>query len=531
MNFRSVTIVNFVLLILLLLLQESTWYLYLLTVAQIIYVPLILDIITRDEVGNYERFLPYATLFASFAVFFMQLFYQPILHMICAGIYLIFTILVAIYGVKRFLDRGFIYFEEFMIDIGLIYLAIGGLWFFAYEVNIDTGFSPILTWLTSIHFHYSAFLFPIFLGLLGRLIKNKLYQWAGAIILVSPIVVALGITFSVLLEVISVLLYIIGIYACILLSSKVPFKSRIQKLLVRLSFGSIGITILFSLAYAFGNFTGYYTVTINFMLVFHGLINAGLFGLVGIIGWFIMVPRSNEIKPSFPISKIRGRFVISETILNKKTDDRIYNGLVDKMGVYQAIDLDKLAPSIADFYENTNNYRLMAEVKWHKWFIPFAGIYKLFSRVIKQLNLPLSNKKVEMAGDIISVLDKKDGRNEVRAWIRKIEEETVFIALYSQHYSNGKTYMNIALPLPYSTMIGVLDLQQIGKNLRLTSKRQTNGSANSGIYLSFGNLVMKLPLEEQFDVSEVRKDVLEAKHQMWIFSLPFLSIKYVIQRK
>ena len=59
---------------------------------------------------------------------------------------------------KRFLQRGFTNTAEVMIDIGLLYMAMGGAWFFAHINGIATGFSPIITWLTAIHFHYSAFL-------------------------------------------------------------------------------------------------------------------------------------------------------------------------------------------------------------------------------------------------------------------------------------------------------------------------------------------------------------------------------------
>lgn len=85
--------------------------------------------------------------------------------------------------------------------------------------------------------------------------------------------------------------------------------------------------------------------------------------------------------------------------------------------------------------------------------------------------------------------------------------------------------MNIALPLPWSTMIGILELHEKNGKLLLTSKRASTSDA--GIYLAFGNNVFKLPLEEQFLLEE-KSDVLTARHQMRIFSVPFLTIKYKI---
>ena len=76
-----------------------------------------------------------------------------------------------------------------------------------------------------------------------------------------------------------------------------------------------------------------------------------------------------------------------------------------------------------------------------------------------------------MHGSIISVIDEKDGRENVRAWIRKNEAgESIFVALYSKHTNKNETYMNIALPLPYSNMTGILRLCNDNHDLIITSK-------------------------------------------------------------
>ena len=62
-----------------------------------------------------------------------------------AGVYLLFTVMIACYGLSRFLTRGFTRMEEFAIDIGLIYLALGGGWYFALVMGIDTGFTPLIS--------------------------------------------------------------------------------------------------------------------------------------------------------------------------------------------------------------------------------------------------------------------------------------------------------------------------------------------------------------------------------------------------
>ncbi|WP_164669269.1 YndJ family protein [Virgibacillus doumboii] len=524
MTFRNIGIINIFILFVIAVLGVHPWHFLLLTVAQLVYVPLILNLVMKNDDGKYARYLPYLGIPAFLTVILLQVTSETSWDPFLAIIYFLFTLLIAGYGLMRFFNRGFAHLEEFLIDMGLIYIAVGGAWFFAYEAGIDTGFSAIMTWLTGIHFHYAAFLLPVFVGFLGRIYKSTFYNWIAAAVLVSPMIVALGITFSTLLELVSVLVYIFGIYGLINLSFKSPVNW-----LVRLSFSALGVAILFSLLYAFGNLTGLYTITIDFMLIFHGTINAVFYALAGIIGWSIQYPPSKHEYFKFPVSRIRGKGKVGETILTGKLDTATCNGLVDNMNIYD-IDAETLSSSIIDFYENTNQYRLFSEVKWHTWFKPFAAVYRLISRYVEQINLPFSSKQVEMTGNIYSIKDDVDGRNDVRAWVRKVKKETTFVALYSSHENKGQTYMNIALPLPGSVMVGVLDLTPHGKDLRLSSKKQSL-DADSGIYLAAGKFFFMLPIEEQFDVWEVEEGVLKARHNMWIFSIPFLTIEYDIFNK
>ena len=194
------------------------------------------------------------------------------------------------------------------------------------------------------------------------------------------------------------------------------------------------------------------------------------------------------------------------------------------------LDCNTLSPNVIDFYENTMDYRLFSTVKWHTWFMPFALMYKLISRKMQQINLPLHRRQIEMTGAIHSVDEELDGRESVRAWVRKVDDETAFVALYSIHENAGRTYMNIALPLPFSAMIGVLDLIQHGSDLQLTSKKLSSPTSDAGIYLAVKKKVLKLPIEEDFLVRETEDGSLIAKHKMWIFKIPFLTINYSIRR-
>ena len=90
--------------------------------------------------------------------------------------------------------------------------------------------------------------------------------------------------------------------------------------------------------------------------------------------------------------------------------------------------------------------------------------------------------------------------------------------------------MNIALPLPYSNMTGVLKVCNKSKDLIITSKLRENGQGDEGIYLYTRFFTIRLPLAETFIIKENKDQILVAKHRMWIFGVKFLEIDYEIKK-
>lgn len=84
--------------------------------------------------------------------------------------------------------------------------------------------------------------------------------------------------------------------------------------------------------------------------------------------------------------------------------------------------------------------------------------------------------------------------------------------------------MNIALPLPYSSMVGILQLKEFNGSLILTSE----GKGDPGVYLAAGDILFKLPLSEHFLIQETSQGSLAASHNMKIFGMHFLNIEYMI---
>ena len=462
---KPLNIAGIVCMLLLVLFHEPTSMYYYLTIAQLVYVPVVLQ-----QVVTLKLWQIGALFTGQLAVTLLYFIENPAFAVFCASIYLISTIAVMWAGIERFLQRGFTNVAEIMIDIGLIYLAMGGVWFFAHSTGINTGFSPIITWLTAIHFHYSAFLLCITVGLLGRLHMSKFFAFCSAVIAAGPMLVAIGITFSLIIEIVSVSLYVVAIFSLAIYTLRIQLP-RVAGAFIRLAFLTLCFTIIWSFLYAYSNLTGSGLVDIPDMLDFHGLLNCILFGGAVTIAWSFYIPTTKQQPFTFPVSRIRGKLL---------TATRPHHALVDEMSVF--INQSKLAPRISDFYENTLHYSLYASVKWATWFKPFAFIYQFISRRIGQLNLPYSKALIKMDGEIMKVDAAQDGRENPRVWQRRANGQTIFSAIYSVHTTDNETYMNIALPLPKSAMHGILTVAVKDDKLYLTS----DFPGDAGTYFSIG---------------------------------------------
>ncbi|AJI13871.1 YndJ family protein [Bacillus cereus] len=457
---------------------------------------------------------------------------------IFAIIWFVYTGIVALFGINRLLERGWKPLEETAIDSAFIYLFLGGFWFFASVAKISImQFTSDIVLLTAAHFHYSAFLLPLSAGLIGRKREksSKVYAAIMFIIVISPMTVAIGITYSRVFEFFAVCLYLCAIYGYSIYVWKAKFNAISAKILLIISSSTLMVTIMFSLIYSYGNLKHVMTITIAQMVWIHGVVNGIGVALPAFVGWMIEKSVPNYKYYGKPMSRLRGKAAVGEAFLHNKNviDSKAYNGLVDNMNDFhsEAFDATKIPLSIVHFYENTKEYELQSHIKWTRWFRPVAFCYEKMSKRVGQIHLGMGGKWETMHGSIIGVIDEKDGRENVRGWLRKNEaEESIFVALYSKHTYENETYMNIALPLPYSNMTGVLKVCNKSKDLIITSKLRENGQGDEGIYLYTRFFTIRLPLAETFIIKENKDQILVAKHRMWIFGVKFLEIDYEIKK-
>ncbi|CAM3840545.1 MULTISPECIES: YndJ family protein [Bacillus cereus group] len=495
----------------------------------------IIDKKTRN--GSYVSFYKLVSLLYPIAAISAMLAFVTN-HYFFALLWFVYTGIVALFGISRLLERGWKPLEETAIDSAFMYLFLGGFWFFASVAKLSImHFSSDIVLLTAAHFHYSAFLLPLSAGLIGRKRekRSKIYDAIMFIIVISPMTVAIGITYSRVFEFFAVFLYLCAIYGYGIYVWRTKFNAISAKVLLVISSSTLMVTIMFSLIYSYGNLKHVMTITISQMVWIHGVVNGIGVALPAFVGWMIEKSAPNYKYYGKPMSSLRGNTTVGEAFLHNRNliDSKEYKGLVDKMNEFHsdAFDVNKIPLSIIRFYENTKEYELQSHIKWARWFRPVAFCYEKMSQRVGQIHLGMGGKWETMHGSIIGVIDEKDGRENVRAWIRKNEaEESIFVALYSKHTHENETYMNIALPLPYSNMTGVLKLCNMSNDLIITSNLRKNGKGDEGIYLHTRYFTIRLPLAETFIIKEGANQMLEANHKMWIFGIKFLEIDYEIKR-
>ncbi|AOZ90397.1 hypothetical protein BK049_17740 [Bacillus xiamenensis] len=447
--------------------------------------------------------------------------------------WLFYTMILALFGFIRFLKRGIHPLHELMIDGALMYIALGGLWFWLYTADIQVmTFSPMIVLLTAIHFHYSAFFIPIFYGLLGRQRKEEtiLYKIGGWLILLSPMMIAVGISYSRLFDTFSVILYVIALYLYGILCMKTRFRSTAAKGLVVFSSIILMGTIALSLLYSAGMLLRVTYISIDQMIWFHGSINASMVILPGLIGWLIERPADRLKQKDFPVSRVHGRFqFMSFQNQHMQHDEKI--GLVDSLDQLngETFSAESVSPVIRRFYEDPMSFTLKAAVCFHWWVRPFVYLLQPVFRRLGQLYLGSSRKPYEMPGSLLKFQHPLEERENVRVWIRRNEKgEQVFYALYAQHHDEETVYMNIALPLPFSQLTAILKPFNEQEDFLLKSKSPKGSTGHEGLYVHTPFITMKLPMEESFHMKPGTENSLTALHQMKLFGIPFLTIQYHI---
>ena len=173
-------------------------------------------------------------------------------------------------------------------DIGLMLLSIGGAWAVMYRLGRwPGGFEPVIAELTAVHFHYAGFALPVIVSLVAAESNNALTRSLAPLVAVAVLLLAIGITFSPLVELLAAGL-VVG--AALLLATLLwRVASRTARITARwllvLSGLSLAAGAALAILYALGEFTGAHWIGIPRMIPWHGLTMAFGFALPALLGF------------------------------------------------------------------------------------------------------------------------------------------------------------------------------------------------------------------------------------------------------
>ncbi|WP_458120648.1 YndJ family transporter [Paenibacillus sp. Z6-24] len=212
--------------------------------------------------------------------------------------WLLLTLLLCLYGIANIaIHKGKI--AEIAIGAGLVYFFIGGIWFTLYQYQWTLfQANPDTHALSSVHFHFSSAIVPIFIGMLGRIMtKKSWYPWVVVIDIIGPVLIAIGMIFSKPIEYIGVTLFAcnIAIYTTYLLTylkrNALYKKAAFFLVLSCLAFYTVVVISMF-----YPLLKNRFALTILDFIPIYGALHAFGFVLCGLIGWVYLVDSLNGKK-------------------------------------------------------------------------------------------------------------------------------------------------------------------------------------------------------------------------------------------
>lgn len=477
--------------------------------------------------------------------------------------WLVATLLVGAFGLRRFARRSHFDLAETCMDAGLAYLPVGGVWLLTSRAGLPLlGFAEPWTSLTAAHFHFAGLGVPILAGMAGRalpLIRDargeepfglrlawSIPAWAS---IVGPPLTALGIASARVLEFAGAVVMLTGAVGTggfllvVGLAGRVPRISRAALLAA----GAVPVlTSALAMIWAGGRLMGGDPFpTMPAMVRYHGLLNAVLFVSMGLAGFALSGVTSTLAAPGVPFSRLRGGRFVGRWFFRSAglVDDAVPAplGLVSNMDIYRRAgvpglhDLDPaaLAPAVRRFYEHTAEYAVDVSPTWRFPFSLGAPALMAAMRSVGQLELPVRSGS-GMDSELLALRSGLDGRDEVRGWVRvhRGADRPVFVAAYAVHRDRDVAYMNIAMPLPGANLSSILrpDPGTHG-GLVLTTNRLRGFAGDEGIYLvtRFGEV--RLPMQETLVIgpaAERSEGDLAARHEVRILGVRILTMTYLL---
>ncbi|WP_276257551.1 YndJ family transporter [Haloglomus litoreum] len=207
---------------------------------------------------------------------------------------------IAVVGVVRLRDAGTISLPELAVSAACLYVPVGAVALVLHRAGVFLRFEPIIVLLTAVHYHYAGFVLPLAVGLLARVLADGdgfegvagRVGVAALLVLVGNIaLIAVGITFSPLLEVVAVALFTVAVvvFAGLALRRAIPRLPRLPGVLLAVACCTLFASMALALAYGYSAFRpAEALVGIGTMIRWHGALNAFGFAVPALLAFRLL---------------------------------------------------------------------------------------------------------------------------------------------------------------------------------------------------------------------------------------------------
>jgi hypothetical protein len=163
-----------------------------------------------------------------------------------------------------------------------------------------------------------------------------------------------------------------------------------------------------------------------------------------------------------------------------------------------------LAPSIRQFFEDTDCLTIHIESRWHPMVLPFWVLFRCVLYLVQQLVYPI---RYGQALTHVVALDKTrcSGRGIVRTFSDGHPFQTF---VYSVSSSERGPITDVDIPLPVSQLLGRMRLYVLNNNHVCWSSTSLapEPEPELGVWAEIGSFSFRTPLNESFSLWDVSND-------------------------
>jgi hypothetical protein len=213
-----------------------------------------------------------------------------------AALWLVVCVIASLAGLVEIVETRSLHPIHLLPAAALGILSVAAAWLVAARSGNDFGYSPTITELTSVHFHYAGFAAVMMSALVlkalatASLRTRRVAAGAGLLVLFGTPITATGVaTGTAVLTVIGPVILAAGILTMSALTAfRVGPKLRSRaRLLLTLSAAGVVIPMFLGVDYAAARVLPIPALDLQTMALVHGDLNALVFALLGFVGWLL----------------------------------------------------------------------------------------------------------------------------------------------------------------------------------------------------------------------------------------------------